>query len=153
MLQSDRVQEPTIELKPSELADHIGVTVGYLSQAVRNDWDSKGYRIKPWSRWHRNGTKVVSYEVPITIAKEIIDKEYWDEYDLERRYREFREKYDPEELRRMKNPVDRDSFDEKAVEIAEALRTLVDVGQHVGVDDLPARELLLTAKRIEGLTR
>ena len=74
--------EETIPLNSNEMAEMCGVTQGYISSALHNDWLAGGVRVKEYAVMHWKGNRVSHYEVPKSLAREHFPRDRWSYYNI-----------------------------------------------------------------------
>jgi hypothetical protein len=75
--------ERKVTVKPTDLANYLGVSRTYLSQALHNRWHAGGVDVELYAVWMtRNQDRVKHYELPERLARKIIPKSEYPKYDL-----------------------------------------------------------------------
>ena len=73
-----------VRLSSTEMAEMCGVTQGYVSRALHNDWLAGGVRVKEYAVMHWKGNRLDHFEVPESIAREYLPRERWSELGISR---------------------------------------------------------------------
>lgn len=73
-----------VQVAASDLADFLDCTPSFLSRATHADWQCKGMEVRRYAVWENAEKKgrVSHYELPASVAVQVIPKEYHATYDL-----------------------------------------------------------------------
>lgn len=78
------MEEKKVRLDTQELADLVGVSHGYVSRAMHNDWLAGGVRVKEYAVMHWKGNRVSHYEVPVSLIKDLAPRHQWEQFGISR---------------------------------------------------------------------